>query len=83
MTTMGLAAEAGEEGLFLDALGITAQPLAAVAAAVSKAALDAAGLTPSQVRIVCQRPLYQLQLRVAQASSFLLALTDDEHRSPV
>lgn len=63
--------ESGEGGLFLDALGITAQPLAAVAAAISKASLKAAGLSSSQLRIVCKRPPYQLQLQIAHVSIVL------------
>jgi len=60
--------ESGEEGLLLDALGIVAQPLAAVATAVSKKSLNAVGLSPDQLKIVCKRPPYQLQLRIAQAN---------------
>lgn len=62
-------AESGEEGLFLDALGITAQPLAAVSHALSTASLAAAGLLPNQLQVVCKRPLYQLQLYVPHVSS--------------
>ena len=50
-----------------------AQPLAAVAAAVSKVSLDALGLCPDQLKVVCKRAPYQLQLRVAQASIYRVA----------
>ncbi len=55
-----------EEGLLLDALAITAQPLAIVANSISPEQCSTAGLQPSQLTVVCKRPPYQLQLRVQQ-----------------
>ena len=63
---MWCTAEMQEEGLLLDALAITAQPLAIVAKAISPEQCRAAGLQPSQLSVVCKRPPYQLQLRVQQ-----------------
>ncbi len=58
--------ELGEEGLLLDALAIVAQPLAAVIAVTTQEQCSA-GLDQSQLTVHCQRPPYQLQLRVQQA----------------
>ena len=55
-----------EEGLLLDALATTAQPLAIVAKAISPEQCRTVGLRPSQLSVVCKRPPYQLQLRVQQ-----------------
>jgi hypothetical protein len=59
-------AEMEEEGLLLDALAVTAQPLVIVANAISPEQCRAAGLQSSQMTVVCKRPPYQLQLRVQQ-----------------
>ena len=66
---MRLDAELGEVGLLLDALAITAQPLAAVATVISAESCRAAGLEPNQLSVRCQRPPYQLQLQVQQVSN--------------
>ncbi len=63
---MWCAVEMEEEGLLLDALAITAQPLAIVAHAISPEQCRAVGLQSSQLTVVCKRPPYQLQLRVQQ-----------------
>lgn len=57
-----------EEGLLLDALAITAQPLAIVAHATSHEQCRAVGLDPDRLTIACLRPPYQLQLRIQQVS---------------
>lgn len=64
-----------EEGLLLDALAITAQPLAIVADAISPEQCRAAGLQSSQLTVVCKRPPYQLQLRVQQVQRPTLVLS--------
>ena len=56
----------GEEGLLLDALAITAQPLAAVVNALGHEQCRAIGLDPSQLSVHSTRPPYQIQLRVKQ-----------------
>ena len=63
---MWCAVELEEEGLLLDALAITAQPLAIVANAISPEQCRAFGLQSSQLTVVCKKPPYQLQLRVQQ-----------------
>lgn len=67
---MWCTAEMEEEGLLLDALAITAQPLAIVAKAISPERCRAVGLQPSQLSVVCKRPPYLLQLRVQQVTAF-------------
>ncbi|KAL0040120.1 hypothetical protein WJX79_007435 [Trebouxia sp. C0005] len=68
-------AELEEEGLLLDALAITAQPLAIVANAISPEQCRAFGLQSSQLTVVCKKPPYQLQLRVQQVQRPTLVLS--------
>ena len=59
-------AELHEEGLLLDALAITAQPLAEVASATCPEACRAVGLESGQVSVRCHSPPYQIQMRIHQ-----------------
>lgn len=70
-------AEMEEEGLLLDALAVTAQPLVIVANAISPEQCRAAGLQSSQMTVVCKRPPYQLQLRVQQVIVIVLEHVDE------
>ncbi len=74
---MWCTAEMEEEGLLLDALAVTAQPLVIVANAISPEQCRAAGLQSSQMTVVCKRPPYQLQLRVQQVIVIVLEHVDD------